>query len=292
MARLRRPPALPARAMRPAGPPAEHGSSRPARRWGLAGALLGGLLAGLALAPAAWLGDAVAAASGEHLRLDAPAGTVWQGSAVPVLSGGPGSRDALALPDRLHWRLGWSGGPVLDLAQACCIEAGTRLRVQAGWGRLHLGLEPPQALAAETAPELARWPAAWLSGLGTPWNTLQAGGRLSLRSQGLGLGWTRAGWQLDGVAVLGLQDLSARLSPLPRLGSYELQLAGEGPGRARLSLSTRDGALQLRGDGQLSARGLRFRGEAEAAPGEEAALANLLNIIGRRQGARSVLAIG
>ena len=37
---------------------------------------------------------------------------------------------------------------------------------------------------------------------------------------------------------------------------------------------------------------LRFRGEAQAAPGSETALNNLLNIIGRRQGARSVITIG
>jgi general secretion pathway protein N len=37
---------------------------------------------------------------------------------------------------------------------------------------------------------------------------------------------------------------------------------------------------------------VRFRGDAHAAPGAEAALANLLNIIGRRDGARSVISIG
>ena len=37
---------------------------------------------------------------------------------------------------------------------------------------------------------------------------------------------------------------------------------------------------------------LRFRGEASAAPEREAALVNLLNIIGRRSGARSLIAIG
>ena len=38
--------------------------------------------------------------------------------------------------------------------------------------------------------------------------------------------------------------------------------------------------------------GLRFRGEATAAEAEAAALSNLLNIIGRRNGARSVISIG
>jgi general secretion pathway protein N len=37
---------------------------------------------------------------------------------------------------------------------------------------------------------------------------------------------------------------------------------------------------------------MRFRGEARAAEGQEAALANLLNIIGRRQGATSLISIG
>ena len=37
---------------------------------------------------------------------------------------------------------------------------------------------------------------------------------------------------------------------------------------------------------------LRFEGVASAAPEREAALANLLNIIGRRSGARSIITIG
>jgi general secretion pathway protein N len=37
---------------------------------------------------------------------------------------------------------------------------------------------------------------------------------------------------------------------------------------------------------------VRFRGEASAAGGNEAALSNLLNIIGKRQGARSAISIG
>ena len=37
---------------------------------------------------------------------------------------------------------------------------------------------------------------------------------------------------------------------------------------------------------------LRFTGEASAEAGTEAALANLLNIIGRRDGSRSLLSLG
>jgi general secretion pathway protein N len=37
---------------------------------------------------------------------------------------------------------------------------------------------------------------------------------------------------------------------------------------------------------------VKFRGEARSATVDEAALSNLLNIIGRRDGARSIISIG
>ena len=73
-----------------------------------------------------------------------------------------------------------------------------------------------------------------------------------------------------------------------------MTLAGDhaNAGVSQLPLSTQEGALQLSGAGSLGPGGVRFRGEARAAEGDEAALANLLNIIGRREGARSVISIG
>ena len=53
-----------------------------------------------------------------------------------------------------------------------------------------------------------------------------------------------------------------------------------------------DGALLLSGNGQWVGQRLRFTGEASAAPERAAALANLLNIIGRRSGARSIITLG
>ena len=41
-----------------------------------------------------------------------------------------------------------------------------------------------------------------------------------------------------------------------------------------------------------TAGSVRFAGEASAAPEREAALSNLLNIIGRRNGARSIITVG
>jgi general secretion pathway protein N len=78
------------------------------------------------------------------------------------------------------------------------------------------------------------------------------------------------------------------------LGSYRVQLSGSSGSNesATLQLSTTNGPLQVNGQGQWVGPKLRFRGEAAAAEGSENALNNLLNIIGRRQGTRSIITIG
>ena len=83
-------------------------------------------------------------------------------------------------------------------------------------------------------------------------------------------------------------------STLDTLGSYRFSIrGGAGAGEtATMNLETLEGALRLQGSGQWAGPRARFRGEASAADGQEAALNNLLNIIGRRQGATSVISIG
>ncbi len=264
------------------------GKSRAATtRWAVAGAVVGGLLALPAFAPAAWLARAVASATGDRLLLADARGSVWAGSAVLVLTGGPQSRDASALPGRLDWHV----APRLDglrlaLAQPCCLNDGASVRLQPSWGgvAVSVGGQPGT---------IGRWPSAWLSGLGTPFNTLQLGGLLQLASNGMTLRLAQGRWQIDGGAELGLIDVSSRLTPLDSLGSYRLSVRADpaDAGRALLGLATEHGALQLSGTGSLGPGGVRFRGEARAA-GDDTVLSNLLNIIGRRDGARSVISIG
>jgi general secretion pathway protein N len=74
------------------------------------------------------------------------------------------------------------------------------------------------------------------------------------------------------------------------MGSYRINL--QGGATPTLRLDTIDGSLRLSGSGQWVGRRLRFTGEATAAPEREAALSNLLNIIGRRNGPRSIITIG
>jgi general secretion pathway protein N len=264
---------------------------RAGRRWAAWGAGLGALAGGLAFAPAQWLADAVGSVSNGRLLLAEARGSVWNGSAVAVLTGGEGSRDAAALPGRLAWTLrpAWDG-LALAARHDCCITGTLGLHLAPGWGGWTLRLDGQP----DPASALAHWPAAWLAGLGTPWNTLQLGGMLQLHSPGLTLRSVQGRLQLAGALALELRGASSRLSPLPTLGSYRLALQGQGTQgeNAQLQLLTLDGALRLNGDGQWSGARLRFRGQAQAAAGQEAALANLLNIIGRRQGALSVISIG
>ncbi len=258
------------------------------KRWAAAGALMGAAVAAVAYAPAAWLAGALASATEQRLVLADARGTVWQGSAVMVLTGGADSRDASALPGRLQWRLGLDGMALsLRASQACCINGELALRVVPGLGRVQLVL--PGGGGA-----LGQWPASWLVGLGTPWNTLQPSGTLQLSSPGLTLEQVQGRWRFSGTALLELGGIASRLSTLDTLGSYRLTISGDAArgDATALQLSTTSGALQLSGSGQWVASKLRFSGQASAAAGSEAVLGNLLNIIGRRQGALSVISIG
>ena len=260
-----------------------------AGRWAVAGVIVGALVGLVAFAPAAWLASALASATDERLLLTDARGTLWSGSALPVLTGGPGSRDASALPGRLDWNLSWRGlGAELRLRQACCLRGEVRALVRPGLGRLTVQVLPAQSST------LGQWPAAWLAGLGTPWNTLQLGGTLRLTSPGLTLEWVQGRMRFSGEAALDVAGASSRVATLDTLGSYRLTLRGDAASTdaASLTLVTLEGALRLSGQGQWTGTGLRFRGEAQAAEGSETALNNLLNIIGRRQGARSVISIG
>ena len=95
---------------------------------------------------------------------------------------------------------------------------------------------------------------------------------------------------MAGLLRLQALDVSVRLSTLRPLGSYQLDL--QGGARTTLSLTTLNGRLQLSGQGHWQGQGLVFNGEASAEPEHEAALNNLLNLMGQRQGSRSSFKIG
>jgi general secretion pathway protein N len=251
--------------------------------------MAGAALALVFFAPAAWLAGVVNNATGQRLMLADARGTVWAGSAVMVLTGGEGSRDASALPGRLQWTLGLDGAALaLRARQACCISGELKLRIAPGFTRLKLELP-----AASGSTLVGQWPASWLIGLGTPWNTLQPSGTLQIASTGFVAEAVQGRWIFSGRLDVELRSLASSLSTLEELGSYKLTLQGDDKGdSAQLQLLTLGGPLQLQGNGQWVASKLRFNGQASAAPGSEAALSNLLNIIGRRRGELSIISIG
>jgi general secretion pathway protein N len=258
-------------------------------RWAIWGLVVGVIVAVIAFAPAAWLARAVAHATDERVLLAEARGTVWSGSAVLVLTAGLDSREARSLPGRLEWSIGWRGlGLELRLRHACCLNGTVALQVKPGFGRMAVTLLSPPG-------PIGQWPGALLGGLGTPWNTLQLGGAVRLATRGFTLESVQGRWRLNGEASLELIDAASRVATVDPLGSYRLSVSGDPatPGTSRLSLQTVGGALQLSGNGTWGPGGVRFRGEASAAtPADEPALNNLLNIIGRRNGARSVISIG
>ena len=249
--------------------------------WAVAGAVLGLVVALAGFAPARWLAAGVASASRGQVLLADARGTVWNGTAHLVLTGGTGSTDAAALPGQLAWSLRprWNG-VAAQVRADCCTPRPVTVRAGLRWGGLDL----------RVGDSVSQWPAAVTTGLGTPWNTLQIDGELTLTTRGLSVEWSAGRPVIAGRAELVARNVASRLSTLRPMGSYRITLQGGTP--ATLRLDTLDGSLQLSGTGQWVGDRLRFRGEASAAPDREAALANLLNIIGRRSGPRSIISIG
>ena len=242
---------------------------------------MGLAVATLQFAPARWLAGPLERATGGHVVLSEPRGTVWEGSAQLMLTGGAGSTDVMALPTRVDWRLfpRWDG-LLAQVETACCTSQPIAMRIRPRWGGMRWTV----------GNSSTQWPAAALAGLGTPWNTLQFEGDLHLKTEELSVEWVQGRLAIAGRAELTAQRMSSRLSTLRPMGSYRITVLGGAT--PTLQLDTLEGSLQLAGSGQWVGSRLHFSGVASAEPERESALSNLLNIIGRRNGPRSIITIG
>jgi len=266
--------------------------------WAWTGICMGALAALLMHWPAQWLGTSLSHATQGQVQLHEAQGSVWQGSGKLVLTGGEGSRDALALPGRIEWQLHLSLQGLrlpslnLQLLAPCCMTQPALVQINAQLGNATWQLQMND--------HRSQWPAHLLSGLGAPWNTLQPEGNLNLVTEQLQLQGLPGRIDMQGRMVLTAENMSSKLSTLRPMGTYQVSLgalgtAGNGARSAAppaLALTTLSGSLLLSGQGQWQNNRLQFRGEASAVPEHAAALSNLLNIIGRRQGARSLLSLG
>jgi len=221
-------------------------------------------------APATWVGDWLQAQG--RLRLIDARGTVWNGSALLGLSDG---RQVTLIPGRLSWNIGFAA-----------IASG---RVTADVSHPALAAPLAVSLAAKSIAlkaGQAELPAALLAALGAPFNTVRPGGALGLR-------WTDVelkGGALAGNLQIDWREAQSALSTVAPLGSYRLQVIGEG-NSARLQLDTLRGPLRLEGSGTVKGGRVSFKGLASADPDMRPALIGLIGVLGPRKGDQAVLSI-
>jgi general secretion pathway protein N len=250
-----------------------------------AAAAIGAVIVVVTLAPAGLAGLAVHAWTGGRVTLVDPAGTIWNGQADIILSGGDAATltsPATRLPGRLAWRLAPGrlllGTVDLTLTDSALLDAPLALRMD-------------RATAAAD-PDRLRLPAAVLLGLGAPWNTIQPGGELQLEWDTLHLkdGALRGALRGEWIGA------SSRLSPIVPFGHYRLVADGVFNG-ASLQLETVSGPMEMTGNGTIAAGNqLRFRGSARVQAGTDAAtatqLSGLISLLGRRDGDGAILNFG
>ncbi len=221
--------------------------------------------------PAAWMAPILEKQSGGRLTLGDPQGSIWRGAGF--IGAAPSGLDPVTplLPGRFSWRL--SPLALVGLVDATLSnpEALTQpVQITGSWSQW------------QVSPGAILMPAQRLVALGAPLNTIVPSGAMRLSWTVLQL--QRQGQQVDltGSMQLELNDIASRLSPIKPLGAYRLQMDWQGQ-QATLALTSIKGPMLLTGKGKLEQGRLRFSGRAQAAPGEEERLANLLNLLGQRR---------
>jgi len=217
--------------------------------------------------PAAWITPQFAKATQGHVNLVQPSGSLWHGSATLVLAAGRDSGAGTLLPGRVQWDTAF--WPLLT-------------------GRLSMRMRQtpamPDPIEVDAAPRTATVssgeiavPAALLSGLGAPFNTLDLQGAVRLAWTP----WRLLGSRAYGQLVVTLTDMSSRVSPVKPLGSYRVALQSQG-NSSTIDLSTLQGSsLLLSGHGTITANSSSFHGQASATEAASENLAGLLNLLGR-----------
>ncbi len=255
-------------------------------------ALLGAVVAlatVLATAPATLIDWGLDRATDGRVRLADAEGSIWNGRGRVVLvdiateaERGRRARrvDSLAgvvIPGTIQWRI--SPLPLLigrlqanasheSMATPVTLTGNAR-RLQGTGGSLQL-------------------PSVNLARLGSPWTTVRPTASLAVRWQPFVIDQGR----FVGQATLELRDVASALTPVRPLGAYRIVIDGTGAS-SRIQMSSIEGPLRLSGDGTWTPQaGLRFTAYAQADEAERVRLQSLLGLLGRRDGARTMIRIG
>jgi general secretion pathway protein N len=227
----------------------------------------------LTLFPAAWITPQFAKATGGHVNLVNPTGSLWHGSASLMLAAGSDTSSATLLPGRIEWHTAF--WPLFV-------------------GRVHMTMLQSDAMPTPITVDATRRgatlsqgaiavPASLLTGLGAPFNTLDLEGNVQLAWSD----WRSFQQEAFGQLTVTLIDASSRVSLVKPLGSYRVVIQAEG-NRSTVDLATIKGPLMLNGHGTVSAGSTIFNGTASAAPEARDNLAGLLNLLGRPSGPDTV----
>ena len=205
----------------------------------------------------------------------------------------------------------------LSIENNCCLQSALVLHYRPSWSDISsLGF------SFQIEDSNINLPAQWLTALGAPWNTVDPKGLMYLQTQNArftSYPFSEKGKVFHGVAELTIKDLSSQLSTLAPLGTYRVTISDQNlstpihlslssppsqpsatPTQSNtlispslhLSLQTLEGRLELSGEGEWKNKHLYFNGLAKAQAGFEAALANLLGVLGPRHDNTATLQIG
>jgi general secretion pathway protein N len=237
-------------------------------------------VAALVGAPASWADSLLSQFSGGRIRIAETEGNLWRGTGRLVLadpsSSVPWLTSGVVIPGRSQWQIKPIRLLVGQLDAQLQLESmqqpirltGDRQRITGSAGMVNL-------------PQLQ------LERLGSPWNTIAPNAALALQWEPFQID----GGKFLGKAVVSISQVSSALSPVKPLGSYKVDIDGQG-NSAKLSMTTTSGPLQLEGQGDWTARsGLRFTAYAQA-QAEQERLQPLLGLLGKRDGNRTVIKLG
>ncbi len=216
----------------------------------------------LVTAPASLLDALIQRISHERLSLANCQGTVWHGSATPILHTEKASTLAL---HTLQWRI---------IPQALLLG---KLKAELAWDNTE-SVAPMELTLSRDAIILNNLllplPAEVIGELSPYLKPAQFSGNLTIESRQLSYADNR----LQGNATARWIQAGSAMSAVHPLGDYQIDIAAA-QGTLRATLSTQKGALLLSGQGSWSpAQNFHFNGTARAT--DQAALSELLHHLG------------
>ncbi len=216
----------------------------------------------LITAPASLLGNVLQHISDNRLTLANSQGTLWNGSAAPLLLNG--KNPAIAL-QTFYWKL----------KPEALLQGQIRIDIRHDSAATAMELTLDRRSVTLTNIQLPL-PASIISELSPFLKPVGFSGNLMLSSPQL----TYADNQLQGQATARWNQAGSALAPIHPLGDYQLNLTTDNHS-LQATLNTLSGALILDGQGNWSAaQGFHFNGTARAAEEAQPMLSELLHYLG------------